>query len=1172
MSVQFLIGRSGSGKSTYILEQISAKLRAAPDGPPIILLVPEQGSFQAEHALVQSDDIRGTVRAQVLSFRRLAYRVMQEAGGSALVPITDEGKKMLLYKLIRHRKDQLKLFGNSGDQFGFVGRLNDLYTEMKRYCIDPASIEDYLSLMDSSSKGLSLLKDKMADISTLFREFESELSQLYIDDEDNLIKLSEGIPLSSYVRESEIWIDGFHGFTPQEYRVLEQLMKYASSVTISLTLDRPFDDGAVPEELDLFHPAATTYIKLRSIAAEQSIDIVPTKVMESVPLPRFQASPMLSHIERAYERRIPWKDPAPAAPDQSIALYTAVNRRAEVEGVAREILRLAREEQVRYREMAVFVRNIADYEQVIAPLFRDYNIPFFLDQKRSVLHHPLVEFIRGALDVVQRYWRYEDVFRCIKTDFLLPIDGSITRSDMDRLENYVLASGIQGSRWTDGRPWKGAPNLSLETGDEGTSTSREEGLELLERCRTQVTGPLYAFEKRLKKAKTTREMSTAVYLLLEETMAPQRLDLLSHEAMMQGQPQTAKEHRQLWGAVLDLLDQTVEMMGDEQLDLDLFAAMLETGLADLKLSLVPPALDQVLVGNMDRTRANDIKYAFLLGVNDGVLPATFKEEGVLTEQERERLAEIGLELAPGVTRRLLDERFLIYNTLTAASRKLWISYPLADEDGKSLLPSELIRHVRTIFPFLKETFLSDQPQIHQPSGEQQQFIAHPRQTLQHLISQFRWWRQGADISPVWWDVYNWYLSRPEWHEPLERLLQSLFYKNQVSSLTAATSRKLYGKHLKTSVSRMEKFVACAFSHFASYGLRLKERQIYRLKAPDIGQLFHAALSEMAVRFKEENRSWGSLTPDECRLEADIIVDKLAPKLQGEILLSSKRYRYITRKLKDIVGRASVILGEHARRGSFEPVGIELDFGPGRPLPPLTFELENGCTMEIVGRIDRVDMAEDERGILLRVIDYKSSQTDLKLHEVYYGLSLQMLTYLDVLLTYSEQWLGQAALPAGTLYFHVHNPLLQSSNAITQEQADAELLKRFKLKGLVTADRDMIAKMDAELEKGYSSILPVAVKADGGFYSSASVATIEQWDILLGSVRRTITDIGTKITDGDVSIEPYKLKQATPCTHCSFKSVCQFDESIEGVQYHGLIKPDKEQLWKLLRGEEGGELA
>ncbi|WP_410767975.1 helicase-exonuclease AddAB subunit AddB [Fontibacillus sp. BL9] len=1171
MSLQFIIGRSGSGKSSMVLEQITSKLKEDPLGPPMILLAPEQGTFQIEQALVSAPGLRGTVRVQVLGFRRLALRVMQETGGSALVPISEEGKKMLLYKILRRHKEELKLYSHGSDQLGLIDEINALYTEMKKYNADFTRLDEQLQALEAAAGESPLLKDKLHDLNILYREFDAELARLYIDAEDHVVKLAEGAPESSYLRGADLWIDGFHAFTPQEYKALGALMQVASSVTVALTLDRPYDGGMVPHELNLFHQTAMTYTKLLELAESLGVEVKPYKLLDARPFPRFGGSETLSYLESAYERRMPWEGSLPPVDlAGSLSLHAAGNRRIEVEGAAREMVKLVRERGARFRDMALFVRNLGDYEHIIRPVFEDYGIPFFMDQKASVLHHPLIEFIRGGLDVALKFWKYEDVFRCVKSEFLLPLDGSLTRADMDLLENYALASGIQGYRWTDGRPWKGAPSLSLD-GDEGARNRAEsERLQLLERCRAAVTVPLTGFEKRLKRAKTVQEMCAAVYRLLEETSAPQRLDLLAHRALQGGQPQQAMEHRQLWNSILDLLDQIVEMMGEEHLSAELFAGVLETGLKDLKLGLVPPAMDQVLVGSTDRTRTRHVKHAFLLGINEGVMPANLQEEGLLSDQERLRLGEIGVELAPGITRRLLDERFLIYGALSAASRSLWLSYPTADEDGKGLLPSEVIRHVKRIFPagMLQEQQIGEAPSVSDPLTYQLDFVSRPEPTLPRLIGQLRTWKSGQAISPLWWSVLKWYKEQPQWEFRVDSLLGSLDYRNRVSGLTPATSRKLYGKRLRTSVSRMEKFSACPFSHFASHGLKLKERQLYRLKAPDIGQLFHAALSQMAVTFKEQNRSWGSLTPEECVREADAAVDKLAPKLQGEILLSTKRYGYISRKLKNIVGRASVILGEQSRRGSFEPVGLELDFGPDRPLPPLTFELPNGCVMEIVGRIDRVDMAEGEEGVLLRVIDYKSSQTDLKLHEVYYGLSLQMLTYLDVLLRSSETWLGQPALPAGTLYFHVHNPLLQSANGLGAEEARLELLKRFKMKGLLLADRDVIAKMDGELEKGYSEILPVAVKADGSFYSSASVATPEQWQTLLGSVRRTIVDIGTRITDGDVKIAPYRLGTETACTHCAYKPVCRFEEALEGSDYQVLNKPGKDQLWELLERPDG----
>jgi ATP-dependent helicase/nuclease subunit B len=660
-----------------------------------------------------------------------------------------------------------------------------------------------------------------------------------------------------------------------------------------------------------------------------------------------------------------------------------------------------------------------------------------------------------------------------------------------------------------------------------------------------------------------RMMCEALYRLLDESGCADRLERWSVDDLEGGLPQRARSHRQLWDGVMLLLDQLVELTGDEPLSPAMFAGMIEAGLDSLKLASVPPALDQVLIGSMDRTRSGHVQICYVLGANDGIMPMRIKEDGILTEAEREKLAEEGMAMAPGVRRRLLDERFLIYNALTTPSRHLWLSWALADEEGKSLLPSEIVRQVRQLYPGIPVYAEALEPALGMPEAEQRSFIAEPVRALSYLISAIRAWKQGQEISPFWWDLYNWYAVRPDWEHKLALLTDSLAFENQEQSLTKATARQLYGAHLQVSVSRMERFVACPFQHFVIPGLKLRERKLYRLEAPDVGQLFHAALSKLAGGL---GGKWGQLPASELKKAAADTVEELAPKLQSQILLSSSRFQYIARKLKEIVGQAAVMLGEHARRAEFQPVGTEVDFGPGGQLPALRLPLPDGGEIEIIGRIDRVDAARSERGLLLRILDYKSSAIQLRLEEVASGLSLQMLTYLDVLITHAEQWLGEQASPAGVLYFHVHNPLLALSNATGPADVQSQLLKRFKMRGLVSADAEAVRLMDDELDSGYSDLLPVALKRDGSFYSSSSVVTDEQWGTLRKSVRSTIGRIGSGIQAGEVSIEPYRLGPKSPCQYCDYKAVCQFDTQFDGNEYRKLLKPAKEQVWRQLEGE------
>ncbi|OBZ08183.1 helicase-exonuclease AddAB subunit AddB [Bacillus sp. FJAT-26390] len=1171
MSLRFVIGRSGTGKTSYCLNEIREQLRVQPDGPPLVMLVPEQATFQTEYALLQSGDLNGTIRAQALNFRRLSFRVMQETGGTALVPIGDTGKHMLLYKIVHRLGAQLELFQSGAEQPGFIDRLAELLTEWKRYGIDSELLQERQEAADTGAGQSTLLKRKLHDLQLIYSQMEQELAGMYIDAEDYLRYLQNGFADAASMHGAQIWVDGFYGFTPTEYEALGALIASSAQVTVTLTLNRSYEVGELPHELELFHPTAETYNKLMELAAKYEVDVQePTVLGTDLPI-RFRNSPMLAHLEKHYSDRVSMLIADRAMMDHEdrrsgVSLHAAANRRAEVEAVARDIVRRAQKEELRWRDIAVMVRNSEDYTDYIGLVFADYGIPYFVDQKEKAVHHPLVEFIRSALETVLFGWRYDAVFRCVKTEMLFPMDGSLLREWFDLLENFALAAGIDGWKWLDKKRWHPLVPISLDDDEEidtKISDKAQREFDIVLAAREAVVPPLRRFGEALKKAENVQQMCEALYRLLDHSDAADRLERWSLQDTQNGKTQRARSHRQLWDSIMQLLDQLVELAGTQSVSPELFAGMVEAGLDSLKLAAVPPALDQVLIGSMDRTRSGHVQVCYVLGANDGVMPMRVKEDGILTEPERERLAEDGLAMAPGVRRRLLDERFMIYNALTTPSRHLWLSWAQADEEGKSLLPSEIVRHVKQLFPGIPVQNVAAEPSPSLTISEQRMFVSQPQRTLSYLIAAIRKWQNGATIAPFWWDMYNWFAVRPEWQHKLQLLTASLTYENQEQLLSKDTARQLYGARLQVSVSRMERFVSCPFQHFAIHGLKLRERKLYRLEAPDVGQLFHAALSRMAAGLGER---WGKMPEAEIRAAASQTVDELAPKLQSQILLSSSRFQYIARKLKEIVGQAALMLGEHARRAQFHPVGTEVDFGPDGTLPSLRIPLEDGGVMEIIGRIDRVDAAETEEGLLLRVLDYKSSSTQLRLEEVAYGLSLQMLTYLDVLVTHASAWLGQPASPAGVLYFHVHNPLLALTNSMSPAEVNGQLLKRFKMRGLVTADSETVKLMDDELETGYSELLPVALKRDGSFYSSSSVVTNEQWDVLRHSVRSTISRIGSSIQAGEVSIEPYRMGTKTPCQYCDYKAVCQFDAQFEGNEYRKLGKPSKEEIWQQLEKE------
>ncbi|SDT36284.1 DNA helicase/exodeoxyribonuclease V, subunit B [Paenibacillaceae bacterium GAS479] len=1244
MGLRIILGRAGTGKTFACMDDIRRELVADPAGPPLILLTPEQATFQTEYALLGSGAVQSSLRAQVLSFRRLALRVMQEAGGAALIPVGENGKNMLLHKIVHRLSPQLQLFRGGTEQQGFIAKMGELLTEWKRYGIDSAAIRERLELEGGfdftsvsvtapaslsalvssstlasttasapasvaasaavgasapvpstgtnkaasaipasagSSSGSSLLDRKLHDLALVYGELERELTGLYMDDEDHLSFLAEGFGDCRSMRGARFWLDGFSGFTARELAAVGMLLQQAESVTLTLCLDRPYDGGEKPHELDLFHPAADTYIRVKALADELGVSVEEPLILPTQLPPRYQSGGMLDHLNRNFGGRTPMRNAQQQAGATSsdpltdlnseIMLTAASSRRAEVEAAARDMKRQVRERGLRWRDLAVIVRQTADYSDTIHNVFTDYGIPFFLDGRKDVLHHPLIEFIRSALETVLYGWKHEAIFRCVKTEMLFPEDGRLERERFDRLENYVLAAGIEGRSWKSPKRWQPLHAGSVEDAPTETNARQRAEFADLLKARTELVRPLSRLERAMAKASTVREQCEALFDFLDRAGAADRLERRAEQELAAGRPGSARIQRQVWDGVMALLDQLVEMAGDESIPLDLFTGMVQTGLETLKLSAVPPSLDQVVVGAMDRIRTGQVRAAYVLGASDGVLPMRIQEDGLLTEREREKFGDSGLEMAPGVRRRLLDERFHIYRAFLAPSDRLWVSWPLADEEGKGLHPSEYIRHLRTLFPTLAVQLAAGAPESSLTSQDLLRYMELPERALSYLIPRLRHWLDGGELKPLWQDVYNWFAVRPVWQRRFRAMLDSLDYDNGVVQLGRGMADRLYGGQLTASVTRMERFVSCPFQHFAVHGLKLKERRLYRLGAPDMGQLFHAALTKVASELGE---GWGRSSAAIIQETAEKAVDELAPRLQSQILLSSNRYRYIASKLKSVVTRAAVVLGEHARRAEFQPVGLEVQFGPGGELPPLDIEFPDGSgSIRLIGRIDRVDAARSDKGLLLRVLDYKSSATQLRLEEVASGLSLQMLTYLDVLLTHAESWLGEQTHPAGVLYFHVQNPVLSVPAGLPVDEAAAMLLKRFKMRGLLLDDADTVRMMDAGLE-GRSDLLPAGFKKDGTFLSDSSVATGRQWELLRRSVRRTIGTIGQSVKKGEIAIRPYRQGAKTPCQFCAYKPVCQFDPLNEGNEYLKLAAPGKEEFWGTLEelAEAQAELA
>ena len=1141
MGLRFIYGRAGSGKSHYCLNAIKKRIEEGCTHP-LIILVPEQFSFQAEKNLIKTVEEGGMLKAQVLSFKRMAYTVLNEVGGLTRQHMNDAGRSMLIYRIMEENKDKLKVFGKAAKKQGFVTTVSDIITEFKRYGVTAEVLKETLDRIENE-----YLKNKIEDVTLIFEEFEKRLHEKYIDSEDELTILIEKLDKSHLFDEAEIWIDEFSSFTPQQYAVLEKLLRKAKMVNVTLCTDILNGECNV-DNTDVFSPTKVTEKKLIEIIENNNMKYEKPIALKCNPCYRFKDSNELQHLEK-YLFSYPYKAYKGEASD--IRIFKALNKYVEIQETARDIIRICRDKGFRFKDIAVVSGDLEGYENLVKAIFTEYNIPYFIDKKREIDDNPIVVLIISAVEILARNWSYESVFRYLKTGLL-----DLENEEIDILENYVLANGIRGNKWTLEEPWKFRVTYGFE--DDEMSDYEKELLDKINDIRERVAIPIKNLASNIRGRKKGTQMCEGLYEFLCQLNIPQKVEQWIEEFKEIGELDKANEYSQIWDIIIDVLDQIVEVIGEESLSMDVFAKILSAGFKEYAVGVIPPALDQVLVGSITRLKSHDVSALYIIGVNDGIFPAAIPAEGVLTDSDRENLKERGMEIAKDTRSRAFEEQFLVYTTLTIVSKYLRLSYPMGDEEGKTKRPSIVISRLKKIFPELKE-----ESNLIEEAGDKEKLkaVSGPKSTFNELISSIRKNPQGRYITPLWLDVYRWYKDHNEWNKKIETVLSGFSYTNEAEISDTTRLRKLYGKHMNISVSRLEKFAECPFAYFVQYGLKAKERKVYNLTSPDLGSFMHNMLQNFSMKLKEENLNWRDIDKNWCEENVSKIVDEGLKKMPGSVLNSSKRYGHVTNSLKRVLTRSVWLITEHIKRGGFIPEGYELSFGNSGDFPPISIKLHSGETVSLIGRVDRVDSMDEEATTYLRIIDYKSGTKEFKLADVYYGFQMQLLIYLDAILSELEERMNRSALPGGILYFKLDDPIVKGKGEMSDIEIEERIMKSLKMNGLLLDNPDIIKGMDNEIEKS-SDIIPATLKKDGTLSKSqSSVATLEQFQLLRKYVRDTIAKLCEEILEGNISLSPCKNKTRDSCKYCVYSAICQFDTAIKDNKYRIMKDKTEEEIWK-----------
>ena len=1141
MSLQFILGGSGSGKSHYVYQNMIE--RAKKDNRNYLILVPDQFTMQTQKDLCTfpNNDREGIMNIDVLSFSRLSHRIMEEVGEEGGIMLDDTGKNLILRRVAGEHREQLTVIGSHLKKIGYVHEIKSMLSEFYQYDIGTEELEDLIAF----SKKKGALSYKLQDLQILREAFAEYIRGKYITTEELLERLCEILPKSDIVKDSVIVLDSFTGFTPIQNKLIRQLLCLAGEVIVTLVADSVEDvkgsekDSAMNQgEEQLFYLSRHTYETLTRIAKEEQVEILGDIVIPRTEggnglVKRYEKNPELGFLEKNLFRE---QSGSYQGEMQHIYLAEAMNPKKEIQAMLLQIRNLVREEGYAYRDIAVVTGDMSGYEHLFKTEFEYYGVPLYMDQTRGILFHPLSEFLRSMMEMFLNDFSIESVLRFLRTSLT-----DMSREEIDRFELYIERYGIRGRKRYEKLFTKGADIYETEE-LAAINNSRQKLMDLL--------APVLALN--VEKGLMAEKMVQAIYDICVSAKLQDKMEAYRLQFEEKGEMAKAREYAQVYKAVVDLFDQMYALLSGEEMELNEFVQILEAGLSEITIGTIPQNVDQVVAGDIERTRLRPVKALFFIGVNDGAVPKGSKGGGLLSDMEREFLRGAGHELAPTPRQQIFMQRLYLYLNMTKPSEKLYLSYSRVDNEGKTLRKSYLVGVMRRLFPKLIVTNVSMLPPLN--------LIATKRDGLDDLAVMFSQYAEGKleqnrkekDAFLALLDAY----LKEQGEEIISQFLEAAFYQYEPKKLPAALAQALYGDIVESSVGRLEQFSACAYAHFLKYGMRLKEDAEFEVSSADVGNLYHEVMKRFAEFLKERGYHWTDFPLNEADAFIEQLMEKLSKEYENALFYSSEESLYAISDMTAILKRTIHTLRYQMAKGLFTPKSFEVPFYLGDKI-------------KAKGRIDRIDTFEKDGEVYVKVVDYKSGKNEFDPVEFYFGLKMQLAVYMKAAVALEEEkQTDKHVIPAALVYYQFQNPYVEeeggdltgADGTVSEEALERKIREKMKMTGLVSEDDAVILALDKEFETE-SDVMPVKRKKDGSFYKNSITGTREQLELLMDYVDYKIEEVGKRVYAGEIEINPYKKKDKNACQYCTFKGICHFDEKIEGYRMRQLDQTDADLAWQ-----------
>ncbi|OQB14162.1 MAG: ATP-dependent helicase/deoxyribonuclease subunit B [Firmicutes bacterium ADurb.Bin193] len=1101
MSFRIVYGRAGSGKTSLCFNIIANFL--SKDTSDILYIVPEQISLQTERSVLKAFGTQ-TSRIDVLSFERLCGRVFSRVGPVYADYIDNTGKQMLMQRVLLNMKSKLTVLSGAAETDSFSKIAVKTVSEFKRHNITP---EMLLSAADRVDGPFKL---KLIDMALIYSEYVKQFTPPYSDEDDSLFVLLEKIIKHDLYRDCHVVIDSFTSFSAKQLAVVAELMRRCGSVTVSLTSDSLNPPQSIA---DIFYASKKTATKLFDLARENGVEVLPN--IYAGECKKYSDNPELLHLEENYFRY-----PAKIydAPTKNIKIFSANNYYGEVSSLAEHIIRLCREEGCRFRDIAVITKAFDTYAPIIRHVFEEYGILFYLDENYSALSRPFTSAVLSVLEAVIRNFAFDAVFTWLKSDYC-----DADKEDIFLLENYVIACGNTAKMWTSPDDWSFVPK-----GFDSDSLTK------VNEIKNRVRLPLISFASKFSGRKTVKEISLAFMEFLYESGAARILNKKAEDFRARGLIDKSDSLLAVWNAVTGAIDSMVLAMGDSYISFEKYYSILKSGLSEAQIGQIPPTVDQVIVCPIDRFINKEAKYVFIIGTTNGVFPSGYTSEGLISDSERVSLSDLGIELADDTLTMQAGENYVIYSALTSALSKLFLFYPIADNDGKALYPSLVIDRIKSIFPNVSK-------------GDNIFEKDDVTDGLEGLTPSFNKMLANREKYS---SVMEWF--RENYPERLDRALAALSYTNLPQKLSTKAVSLLYGETPRGSISRAELYNKCGFAYFLRYGLRAEERPTHSIEPMDAGTFMHAIIEEYSNFCDGEG--WDSITKEICDQKAGEITERILCENLGEFYTCSPSFPYLLKKIKKIMSTTAWSVTDFYRRSPFVPLGYEISFKPGGSFPPIEIDA-GGTKVVLTGVVDRADVWRTENGNFVSIVDYKSSSKTIDFSQILCGIQIQLPIYIKAVCEALSKKEGVKVMPAAMLYYKIDSPIVSADRNMSDEEIWEKVEESLKMQGL-TLESEKIAE-------GITSVFAVR-----------SRATSEQIDLVCKTAYNRLKGAFSGIISGRIDINPVRVSGQTACEWCAYKSVCAFDPSLPGNEYKNIRKIDREEFFdhaaKLDRAAEAGD--